>query len=175
MSSQSSNAYLSLTISPSSSSSTSPSQSTTTSPRSSRSSSPCSTAHTSVASLPPRKSLSHETIVLLLTSPADKNYTIHTNWPRTVPQAKEILIRNVSIGINPIDWKSIAYGFGIHSYPWINGRESAGIVEEIGEGVTRFKKGDRVLHASTNYRDIRTSTYQEVCALGDDRDQRSKF
>lgn len=71
-------------------------------------------------------------------------------------------MRNVSIGLNPVDWKCLAYGFGIHSLPWINGRESCGIVEAVGEGVTEFSEGDRVIVASTNYRDNRTSTFQEV-------------
>jgi NADPH:quinone reductase-like Zn-dependent oxidoreductase len=68
----------------------------------------------------------------------------------------------VCIGLNPIDWKSVDYGFGIHHLPWINGRESSGIVELVGPGVTRFKPGDRVFAPSTNYRDNRTSSFQEV-------------
>lgn len=82
------------------------------------------------------------------------------NWPLETPNRGEILIQNVCVGLNPIDWKSVMYDFGIHSLPWINGREGAGIVVELGEGVTEFDIGDRVFVTSTNYRDVRTSTFQ---------------
>ncbi|ANB14825.1 hypothetical protein AWJ20_2437 [Sugiyamaella lignohabitans] len=82
------------------------------------------------------------------------------NWPKQKPAKGEILIQNVCVGLNPIDWKSIVYDFGVHSLPWINGRETAGYVVEIGEEVQGFKIGDRVFAPSTNYRDIRTSTFQ---------------
>lgn len=77
------------------------------------------------------------------------------------PSVSEIVVRNLLVGINPVDWKSVEYGFGIHGYPWINGRESVGIVVAVGETVKRFKVGSRVLLVSTNYRDLRTSTFQE--------------
>lgn len=67
--------------------------------------------------------------------------------------------------LNEVDWKSNVYGFAIYSYPWINGRECAGRVVEIGSEVDneRLKLGDRVFVASSNYRDIRTSSFQERC------------
>lgn len=78
-----------------------------------------------------------------------------------VPSPTEIVVRNLLVGINPVDWKSVEYGFGIHGYPWINGRESVGVVVAVGEAVERFAIGSRVLLVSTNYRDLRTSTFQE--------------
>ncbi|KAA8911486.1 chaperonin 10-like protein [Sphaerosporella brunnea] len=88
-------------------------------------------------------------------------YELTDSWPRSTPNHGEVLIRNVCIGLNPIDWKSVHYGFGIHHLPWVSGRESSGIVEAVGPGVNRFKTGDRVLAPSTNYRDNRTSSFQE--------------
>ncbi|MCB1177160.1 MAG: zinc-binding dehydrogenase [Leptospiraceae bacterium] len=35
--------------------------------------------------------------------------------------------------------------FSINNYPVIMGHEASGVVEEVGEGVTKFKKGDRVV------------------------------
>ncbi|KAL8789704.1 MAG: hypothetical protein Q9195_006701 [Heterodermia aff. obscurata] len=90
---------------------------------------------------------------------------VHDN-PRPQISFKEILIRNRAVGLNPIDWKCVTYGFGIHELPWISGRESAGVVEEIGADVNDFEIGDRVWVASTNYRDNRTSTFQEGATLG---------
>ena len=89
-------------------------------------------------------------------------YTVVHDWPRPKIKATELLIKVRSIGLNPIDWKCVTYGFGVHSLPWISGREASGTVEEIGSDVCGFSKGDRVFIASTNYRDNRTSAFQEV-------------
>lgn len=54
-----------------------------------------------------------------------------------------ILVKVKAVGLNPTDWKSIDY----RAVPGLNmrsGSDFAGIVEEVGNGVTNFKKGDRV-------------------------------
>ena len=89
-------------------------------------------------------------------------YTYVHDWPRPRISSKELLVRNRAIGLNPIDWKCVAYGFGIYSTPWVSGREAAGTIENVGEEVKGFQKGDRVWLTSTSYRDNRTSTFQEV-------------
>ena len=92
-------------------------------------------------------------------------YTVVNDWPRPQISSKELLIRTRAIGLNPIDWKCVVYGFGVHAIPWISGRDAAGIVEEVGSEVQGYQIGDRVFLASTNYRDNRTSTFQEVSDL----------
>ncbi|MEA3503149.1 MAG: NADP-dependent oxidoreductase [Actinomycetota bacterium] len=67
---------------------------------------------------------------------------------RPEPGPTEVLIRVDAIGVNPIDWKTRGGG-GMYanfdpSSPMVLGWDIAGIVEEIGAGVTRFRKGDRV-------------------------------
>ena len=89
-------------------------------------------------------------------------YTFTYDWPRPQISSREILIRTHAVGLNPIDWKSVSYGFGLHSIPWVSGREAAGTIEEVGEDVQGFCKGDRVAVISTNYRDVRMATFQEV-------------
>lgn len=79
-----------------------------------------------------------------------------------IPELKddEILVKNKFVGLNPVDWKGLKFKFGIYSFPWIQGRESSGIVHKLGKNVKRFKEGDEVFIASTAYRDLRTSTFQ---------------
>lgn len=60
------------------------------------------------------------------------------------PGPGEILIKIKATSLNPIDWKNQKYGVFIEEYPAILGGDVAGDVEELGEGVKEFKKGDRV-------------------------------
>lgn len=61
-----------------------------------------------------------------------------------VPGPGELLVKVEATALNPVDWKIQAYGIFIEEYPTILGTDAAGLVEEIGEGVTGFTKGDRV-------------------------------
>jgi NADPH:quinone reductase-like Zn-dependent oxidoreductase len=56
----------------------------------------------------------------------------------------EVIIRATAVGLNPIDWKSVDYGFCLPEFPWITGREMAGVVEQVGAEVTGLKIGQRV-------------------------------
>jgi NADPH2:quinone reductase len=62
------------------------------------------------------------------------------------PVGGQILIRHEAIGLNFID---IYQRSGLYpmTYPARLGVEAAGVVDAIGEGVTRFKAGDRVAYA----------------------------
>ena len=60
------------------------------------------------------------------------------------PGSGEILIKVKAAALNPVDWKIHKYGFFVEKFPAILGTDIAGDVEEIGEGVTEFQKGDRV-------------------------------
>ena len=63
------------------------------------------------------------------------------------PGAKEVLIKNLSIGLNFID---TYHRSGLYPIPLPSGigLEACGIIEEIGSEVKLFKVGDRVTHAS---------------------------
>ena len=60
------------------------------------------------------------------------------------PGSGEILIKVKAAALNPVDWKIHKYGFLVEKFPAILGTDIAGDVEEIGEGVTEFQKGDGV-------------------------------
>ncbi|RPD59715.1 GroES-like protein [Lentinus tigrinus ALCF2SS1-6] len=66
--------------------------------------------------------------------------------PIYTPGPKEVLVKIISIALNPVDWKIHTYGiFDELKYPAILGSDIAGIVEEVGAEVSKFTKGDRVL------------------------------
>ena len=55
------------------------------------------------------------------------------------PNADQVLIKVIYSGSNPKDWK-VPKWVG----PQNSGDDIAGFIEEVGENVTEFKKGDRV-------------------------------
>jgi NADPH:quinone reductase-like Zn-dependent oxidoreductase len=73
----------------------------------------------------------------------------------------EVSIRTKAVGLNPIDWKTVAYKFCMPSLPWINGRECAGVIESVGTKVQSLRTGQRVW-TSTYYRDRRAGCFQEI-------------
>jgi NADPH:quinone reductase-like Zn-dependent oxidoreductase len=67
--------------------------------------------------------------------------------PRPTPKAGELLVRVHYAGVNPVDWKLRSGIYKAHmpvTFPVTPGREFSGVVEELGEGVSGFKKGQKV-------------------------------
>ncbi|CAN5490413.1 NADP-dependent oxidoreductase [soil metagenome] len=66
---------------------------------------------------------------------------------RPTPLPTEVLVRVEAAGVNPVDWKTRS-GKGMAQVlgepPFVLGWDVAGVIEEVGFGVTRFKAGDRV-------------------------------
>jgi NADPH:quinone reductase-like Zn-dependent oxidoreductase len=77
------------------------------------------------------------------------------------PGPGEVLVRVQAVSINPIDWKmrsgAAKERFPVE-FPAILGRDVAGIVRELGEGITNFKEGDRVFALASH-------TYAELCVV----------
>jgi len=65
--------------------------------------------------------------------------------PKPSPAAGEALVRQTVCGVNFID-VYIRTGLYKVPLPVIDGREAAGVVEAVGEGVTELKPGDRVAY-----------------------------
>lgn len=62
------------------------------------------------------------------------------------PGRGEMLVQVHAAGVNPVDWK-VRKGYGKDfnpALPQIPGFDVSGVVASLGEGVTRFKKGDAV-------------------------------
>jgi len=69
-------------------------------------------------------------------------YRLAENLDIPMPQRGSMLIRVHAVALNPRDAKIVDYSIATGS---IGGCDFAGTVEKVGEGVTRFKEGDRVL------------------------------
>jgi NADPH:quinone reductase-like Zn-dependent oxidoreductase len=67
--------------------------------------------------------------------------------PEPTPGKGEVLVKVYAAGVNPVDWK-VREGYLKQAInyplPLILGWDVAGIVESIGTGVTKFKKGDEI-------------------------------
>ncbi|KAK4052499.1 hypothetical protein OIV83_002301 [Microbotryomycetes sp. JL201] len=79
----------------------------------------------------------------------------------------EVLIRIEAIGLNPVDWKSADFGFGLPTLPALCGRDYAGTIVKVGSRVQRWQPGDRVFGPSTAYRDYRTSAFQQYAVASE--------
>ena len=66
--------------------------------------------------------------------------------PRPAVGRNEVLVRIHASGVNPLDTK-IRAGQAAHAQqplPSVLGMDLAGVVEAVGEGVAKFKRGDEV-------------------------------
>jgi hypothetical protein len=76
---------------------------------------------------------------------AKRKYAMVDDFPTPQLQHhKEVIVRNHAVALNPIDWKSVDYNFCLPAFPWVTGRESAGVVVNVGSDVKTVKPGDRV-------------------------------
>ena len=77
--------------------------------------------------------------------------------PVPEPSGSQVLVRIKAAGVNPVD-TYLRTGMHAHAplLPYTPGKDAAGIVESVGESVTRWKPGDRIYTA-----DSLTGTYAE--------------
>ena len=76
--------------------------------------------------------------------------------PEPSPAPGQALVEIKSIGVNYTDVSSRKGTNPPDSFPWTPGREAAGVVTAIGDGVTEVSVGDRVAYA------MHTGTYSQV-------------
>ncbi len=83
------------------------------------------------------------------------------DFPDPQPGPGEVRVRVLAASVNPVDWKmrsgEAKERFPVE-FPGILGRDVAGIVECLGEGVTGFTEGDKVFT-------LAHKTYAELCVV----------
>ena len=73
----------------------------------------------------------------------------------------DVLVKIIASGVNPVDAKIRASGYwGKSGLPIILGYDAAGIIEEVGKGVTDFKPGDEIYY-TPKLKDNPVGTYAE--------------
>jgi NADPH:quinone reductase-like Zn-dependent oxidoreductase len=85
--------------------------------------------------------------------------------PRPESKPGEVLVRVHAADVNPLDWK-VRGGYLKevlpHSLPLSPGWDVSGVVEKVGAGVSRFKKGDEVYGKPDSSRDGAYADYLVV-------------
>jgi NADPH2:quinone reductase len=80
------------------------------------------------------------------------------------PGPGEVRVRHTAIGLNFIDTYHRSGLYPLGSLPAVLGREAAGVVAELGEGVSEFAEGDRVAYALAS-----SGSYSEEALVAVDR------
>ena len=83
--------------------------------------------------------------------------------PHPIPGNDEICICTKAVALNPLDWKSRAYGDMVESWPAVLGVDVAGIVDSVGESVKDFKVGDEIFSACGM--SVRAGAFQEIVTV----------
>ncbi|KAJ6558805.1 GroES-like protein [Mycena vulgaris] len=101
----------------------------------------------------------------LLIKEKNAPFTLDTR-PIPKPGPGQLLIKIKAAALNPVDWKQQKYGFFIERYPVALGWDMAGDVEELGEGVQGFSKGDKVF--TLGYVPAEMSSFQQYTLIPSD-------
>ncbi len=85
------------------------------------------------------------------------------DWPEREPREHEVKIRAEAISVNPTDFKA-RRGGNQGAVPMVLGRDTAGVVESVGAGVSEFSPGDAVMAYLPRFGDSGGEGYAEcVC------------
>lgn len=85
----------------------------------------------------------------------------YEDFPDPKPGKGEVLVTVRAASVNPVDWKMRSGAAKDHfpvTFPGVLGRDVAGVVRELGDGVKDFAVGDRVFA-------LAWATYAELCVV----------
>jgi NADPH2:quinone reductase len=83
---------------------------------------------------------------LVLNQPGKPETLVVQELALPTPEQGEVRVRVHAAGLNPIDYKVAPNGHPAWVYPFVLGVDVAGVVDAVGEGVTQWKAGDRVVY-----------------------------
>lgn len=84
--------------------------------------------------------------------------------PDPTPGPGQVVVRVRAAGVNPVDTYIRAGRYGQKVFPYTPGADAGGVVESVGDGVTKVKPGDRVYTAGSV-----TGTYAEKAVCNEPR------
>jgi len=98
----------------------------------------------------------------------------YEDFPDPKPGPGEVLVRVAAASINPVDWKmrsgEAKERFPVE-FPAVLGRDVSGIVRELGEGVTGFEPGDKVMGlAQATYAELVVVKANDLAHIPEDLD-----
>jgi NADPH:quinone reductase-like Zn-dependent oxidoreductase len=94
--------------------------------------------------------------------------------PTPEPRAGEVRVRVHAAGVNPIDWKLRTGAYRLAARllappaPYVPGVDFAGIVDAVGDGVTHFRPGDRVV-GGVDFRRKQRGSFADTVLVRDDQ------
>lgn len=94
----------------------------------------------------------------------DPDALVEFERPTPSLRPHDLLVRVEAVSVNPVDVKTRARAAPAADAARILGFDAAGVVERVGEAVTRFRKGDAVFYAGAIDRDGSNAELQAVDA-----------
>lgn len=99
----------------------------------------------------------------------DYMHLVYKEVPTPQPGPHDVLVNVIAVGICGSDVHGLDGSTGRRIPPLIMGHEASGIVEQVGDEVTQWKKGDRVTFDSTIYKPADWFARSGMYNLSDDR------
>ena len=93
---------------------------------------------------------------------SDPEALVDVELPKPSPLDHDVLVRVEAISVNPVDTKIRAPKDKVEKEPKVLGWDAAGVVEAVGNAVTRFKVGDEVYYAGDVTRSGCNAQFQTV-------------
>ncbi|KAJ5078540.1 zinc-type alcohol dehydrogenase-like protein c16a3.02c [Anaeramoeba ignava] len=82
----------------------------------------------------------------LILEKANEKPKVVNDFEKPVPKEDELLVKVHCVALNPVDYKLVSWPQTTWKFPHILGLDVSGVVEEIGEKVKDFQKGDRIYY-----------------------------
>ncbi len=93
---------------------------------------------------------------------SDPQALFDTELPQPRPTGHDLLVRVEAVSVNPVDTKVRAPKGKVEDSPKVLGYDAAGMVEAVGDAVTRFQPGDAVYYAGDITRPGTNAEFQLV-------------